>query len=236
MLKTPDTTLLRTVGEERAALDLAAAFTLQSLLTYCLVSAAILLLLPQHLPQTRFGNANRVTLLRAVGISLIAGLLGAAETVGRYSWLWFGLALATLLLDCVDGWLARRQGTASPFGARFDMELDALFVLVLALLVWQSGKAGGWVLSAGLLRYGFIAGGWLWPQLRRPLPPSKRRQTVCVIQIAVLIACLTPVFSGYWSQGLAAVALALLLASFLLDVVWLLLAPAGLKSHQHHFK
>ena len=43
-------------------------------------------------------------------------------------------------LDGVDGWLARRSGIASAFGARFDMEIDALLILVLAVLAWRSAR------------------------------------------------------------------------------------------------
>ena len=47
------------------------------------------------------------------------------------------LALAglVLLLDGVDGWLARRGGWCSRFGARFDMETDALLVLLILLVL-----------------------------------------------------------------------------------------------------
>ena len=37
-----------------------------------------------------------------------------------------------LALDGLDGWAARRQGLVSAFGARFDMEVDALLILALA--------------------------------------------------------------------------------------------------------
>jgi phosphatidylglycerophosphate synthase len=40
-----------------------------------------------------------------------------------------------LALDGLDGWLARRFGLASAYGARFDMEVDGFLILVLALLV-----------------------------------------------------------------------------------------------------
>ena len=49
-----------------------------------------------------------------------------------------------------------RSNEASSFGARFDMETDALLILVLAALVWQHGKAGPWILAAGLMRYAFV--------------------------------------------------------------------------------
>jgi multidrug efflux pump subunit AcrA (membrane-fusion protein) len=38
------------------------------------------------------------------------------------------------MLDGVDGWLARRHEIASRFGARFDMEVDALLILALSVL------------------------------------------------------------------------------------------------------
>ena len=97
------------------------------------------------------------------------------------------------VLDGVDGWLARRSGLASAFGARFDMEVDALLIMALAILAWQHGKAGSWVLLSGLLRYAFVAAGWLAPWMSRPLPPSRRRQTVCVVQIAGLCAAVAPI-------------------------------------------
>ena len=62
------------------------------------------------------------------------------------------------------------------FGARFDLEIDAWLILVLALLVWQSGRVGPWVLAIGLMRYVFVLASWYLPALRGPLPPSRRRQ------------------------------------------------------------
>src|SRR5439155_607224 len=67
------------------------------------------------------------------------------------------------VLDGADGWLARRTRMESAFGARFDTEVDALLIQVLAVLAWRWGKAGPWVLVSGLLRYLFLLSGWLWP-------------------------------------------------------------------------
>ena len=84
-----------------------------------------------------------------------------------------GIALS---LDAVDGWLARRLGLASRFGARFDLEIDALLILILAVLVWQTGRVGAWLLAIGAMRYAFAALGMILPMLRRPLRPSRRRK------------------------------------------------------------
>jgi phosphatidylglycerophosphate synthase len=110
---------------------------------------------------------------------------------------------------------------ASEFGARFDMETDALLVLALAVLAWQWDRAGAWVLLSGLLRYGFVAAGWLLPWLRRPLPPSRRRQTVCVVQIVVLLAVIAPLLPPGGSSPIALAGLLLLTASFAIDLSWL---------------
>ncbi len=180
-------------------------------------------------PHPRFGAANRVTLLRLALAGLLVGLLGepawapplAAE--GRAEMAWGVVALATLtaLLDAVDGRLARRSGLASDFGARFDMETDAAFTLVLCALVWQGGQAGSWVLAAGLLRYAFVAAAWRWPWLAAPLAPSRRRQTVCVVQITSLIVCLAPIVPPALATALAAASLALLSLSFAIDILTL---------------
>src|SRR5690606_38381381 len=166
------------------------------------------------------GAANHVTLFRGALIALVAGLIVTEATPAV---LWFAIAVAgsALLLDGVDGSLARRCKLSSPFGARFDMEMDAVSTLVLATLVWHFGKAGVWVIASGLLRYAFVAAAHEWPWLRAPLPPSKRRQTICVVQIGALLVCLAPSVPPAQSERIAALALVLLAASFAIDTLWL---------------
>ncbi len=168
------------------------------------------------------GPANRVTLLRGVLIAGLAGLLPYPELAGDHALSLLAIAALALILDGADGWLARRHGIESDFGARFDMELDAVFILVLCLLVWLLGQTGPWVLLIGLMRYAFVLAGWLQPILRRPLPPSRRRKAVCVLQVGALMVCLAPIVPPYAATVIAATALAALSVSFALDVRWLL--------------
>lgn len=174
-------------------------------------------------PHARFGAANRVTLLRLAGMALVAGLVGDGLPLaqGPAGWALIGFATLIAVLDLLDGHLARREGLASRFGARFDMETDAAFTLVLSALVWQAGQAGPWVLASGLMRYAFVAAAALWPWLNGPLPPSKRRQTVCVVQITALIVCLGPIVPAPLATAIAALSLLLLTASFAVDVRYL---------------
>lgn len=174
-------------------------------------------------PHPRFGTANRITLARLAGMAWLAALLGETlpTTPWHAGWGLIGLATALALLDAVDGAFARREGLASAFGARFDMETDAALTLVLSALVLQAGQAGPWVLAAGLMRYAFVAAAALWPWLAAPLAPSRRRQTVCVVQITTLIVCLGPTVPAPLASALAALSLVLLSASFATDVLHL---------------
>jgi len=168
-------------------------------------------------PHPTFGAANRVTLGRAVVVVLLTGL--AFEPLSELrAWAAVALAGAAASLDAVDGRLARRGGLASRFGARFDMETDALMILVLAALAWRWERAGAWVLLAGLLRYAFVLAGAAWPWLAGELPPSRRRQTICVVQVVGLIVALVPWLSAPQSAAVAALSLGALCYSFAADV------------------
>ena len=171
-------------------------------------------------PFGRFGPANQITTARAMLVALVVSLIGEPDrTVTAASAA--ALSLLVTLLDGVDGWLARHSGMASEFGARFDMEIDALLILALAILAWRYDKAGPWVIMSGLLRYLFVAAGWLLPWLQNPLPSSRRRQTICVIQIAGLTLTILPVIGRPLSLLPASVALMALCYSFLADTLWL---------------
>jgi phosphatidylglycerophosphate synthase len=174
----------------------------------------------RRLAAASFGVANLVTLARAALTAALLALVGTVPSAGA-AWIAVGLGGTVLALDGADGALARRRGEASDFGARFDMETDALLILALAALVWQLGKAGPWILVAGAMRYAFVAAGLVWPRLRGRLPPSQRRQTICVAQIAALMVCLAPFVPPYLSGPLGLLSVTLLAVSFALDVAWL---------------
>ena len=104
-----------------------------------------------------------MTLVRAGGAAVFAALaVEPALLAGRRRLGRLRRRGRLLALDGLDGWAAR-GARASPrrFGARFDMEVDALLILALAALAAGLGKAGPWVLGLGLMRYGFVLAGWL---------------------------------------------------------------------------
>lgn len=168
-----------------------------------------------------FGWPNRVTLARAVLVAVLAGVLALPEIVQRHGAVLAALALAALVLDGLDGWTARLFDGATRFGARFDMEVDALLILVLSIAVALADRAGPWVLAIGGMRYAFLTAGRAWPWLRRELPFSRWRKFVCVAQGFVLAAALLPWVSPALVQASLALALAALTHSFARDTLWL---------------
>ena len=176
-------------------------------------------------PPAPFGTANRITLARAAGVAVLAGFaLDPAPLAGLGGWAAAAAGGGLLALDGIDGWIARRDGRVTAWGARLDMEVDALAMLVLCALLLALGKAGPWILAIGLMRYAFVALGWLWPRFARPLPPSQRRRAICAVQVGTLAALLAPPLAPPASAVLAALALGLLAWSFALDFAQLLRA------------
>ena len=75
------------------------------------------------------GPADRVTLVRATLVGAVAALMADAFVRPAAVPSLVTLSVVALVLDAVDGWVARRTGTVSPLGARFDGEVDALLIL-----------------------------------------------------------------------------------------------------------
>jgi phosphatidylglycerophosphate synthase len=94
------------------------------------------------------GYANQLTALR-LGL-----LLTAAVLMNQLpdAWLWLLLA-ANVVVDVADGHVARRTKQVSSFGAVFDREVDAVFVLVAYLYFFVVEGLPAWVLIPGLLPY-----------------------------------------------------------------------------------
>jgi len=167
----------------------------------------------------RFGPADVVTLARATLACAVAALVGDASTGAVVVAALVPLTVLALVLDFVDGRVARRTGTASAFGGRIDGEADAFLILVLSVYVART--AGAWVLAMGLVRYAYAVATWLVPWMQRQLPPRYWRKVVAAyvgIALALAASAVLPSAATYVVLG---VGVALLAESFGRDVVWL---------------
>jgi phosphatidylglycerophosphate synthase len=162
-------------------------------------------------PGDRMGPASWVTLARATLAVGVAALAADSFTHDTPVALLVTIAAVALVLDAVDGWVARHTGMATELGARFDGEVDAF--LILALSVYVAPACGAWVLAIGAARYLFLAGEWLLPWMRARLPPRRWRKLVAATQGVVLTVAAAGVLPRALTQALLLAALALLTAS-----------------------
>ena len=201
----------------RAWLQLGAVYPGKAVFLFAVMMAIAIGFVSEHHPSPRFGPANHVTMIRGILVALIASLIGEPE-IPRVAAAAVAAGLVLMVLDGVDGSLARRSRMTSDFGARFDVETDALLLMVMSVLVWQHGKAGAWVLLGGMIRYAFVAAGWLLPWMARPLPPTHRGKTIAVCHMVGLTVALAPFVPMPLSALAVASTLAALSWSFAVDV------------------
>lgn len=184
-----------------------------------LVSVAVLVLVRRN---PLFSTlADRITLSRAVlggGCTTIV-VMAAFGAAPHRSWWLVMLAGPAVLLDAVDGWVARRTGTASVQGSRLDMETDAALMVVLSVPLALT--LGPWVLAIGLMRYAFVVLSWWRPALRGDLEFSQFRRVVAAIQAVVLVVALVPLVPEPLALVVVALSLGLLTTSFARDIITL---------------
>jgi phosphatidylglycerophosphate synthase len=97
------------------------------------------------------GYANLLTLLRYNLILLIV----------LFSDIWplwsLGLLFAIpLMLDGLDGYLARKLNHTTRFGALFDLETDSIFMTFTGMILYHRNIVGGWLLPAAYMRYFYV--------------------------------------------------------------------------------
>jgi phosphatidylglycerophosphate synthase len=119
-------------------------------------------------PRGGLGAANAITSLRL--FLLLTAAIGVFRLPDNVL---LALLATAFVLDAVDGAVARRISGSSPFGAALDTETDAIFVLILGVLLYRRSWLGAWVLAPGLLRYVYVLALALFPgtedQTPRPL-------------------------------------------------------------------
>jgi len=166
-----------------------------------------------------FTPATWITVGRGLVVSAVAGfLLGPApsELTG-----WTAGALYTLAAigDGLDGWVARRTGTATQTGAMLDVRVDALGLLVAPLLSVAWGRLPVWYLLLAFAYPFFQAAVWLRGRLRLPafrerLRPDPRARVLAGIQMGVVAASLFPVLPRAVTWPVATVTMLPTLALF----------------------
>jgi phosphatidylglycerophosphate synthase len=151
--------------------------------------------------------ANAITSLRLVAVLILAAVgMEIMDSVIILS------IVILILLDSLDGVLARKKHTESEFGAFLDKEIDAFFMLVLCLLLVLKSYSASWILIIGFLRYFFvILVYFLSTDTKREKKTSRARHIFTLVMIILLVLFL-PV--QVIRVPLACMAILLLLFSF----------------------
>jgi CDP-diacylglycerol---glycerol-3-phosphate 3-phosphatidyltransferase len=143
-----------------------------------------------------FGWGNRLTLLRGLAISMVAGFLFSPWPQGALAWIPVLLYTVADIADYLDGYAARFTNHATKLGGRLDMEFDGLGMLIVSVLGVSYGQLPWWYLILGLARYLFLLGIWLRQRLGLPiaeLHPSVHRRIFAGFQMGFMSAVLWPI-------------------------------------------
>jgi phosphatidylglycerophosphate synthase len=164
-------------------------------------------------PAGAFGWANRVTAFR-FALALSLGALGPSTP----GWMLAAVLGVASALDVADGFIARRYGLASAFGAAFDIETDALLTLIAETQLWQRGRAGAWILLPGLLRYAYVLAMAIVPPTAGHVPSSRFARRAFVALLVGVIAAL--LFDGAPATAVAALGTVAVTVSFARSFRW----------------
>ncbi|MEM8881867.1 MAG: CDP-alcohol phosphatidyltransferase family protein [Pseudomonadota bacterium] len=197
--------------------------TAAAVAAYCVALILAVWSFRRTYPHPTLGLCNGVTLIRLALVSALVAPLVSGTVITLPLLLIATLAFA---LDWADGWLARRTNLTSGFGARFDVEVDSVFALLLACLAIEGGLHPV-VLLLGLPRYAFGLAQLFDMRFSQPLPERFSRKVVCVVQIATLIGLTVPWIDPDLRHGAAVLCAGLVTWSFAVDIRTILWASAS---------
>jgi len=166
-----------------------------------------------------FGLANTVTLLRGGLYAVVAGFLVVPATTDL-AWVPAVCYGVGVVLDKLDGTVARTVGEQTPLGTRLDMAFDTFGFVVGPLLAVLWGRLPVWYLSISAARYVYL-GGIRWRRFRDrsvgERPDSDLGKYLAGVQMVFITVALAPAVPTDLVFTVAPVVLAPSLAVFARD-------------------
>lgn len=161
---------------------------------------------------------TRLTLAHMGLVSLLAGVAAAppAEFPALMLWSLTAIAAGAACIIAIEQWITKKIEAAGPFSLALAREANGLLVLSVAVLLWHSGRVGGWVIAVGAVHYAVLIASLAMPVLRRGATadwrPYARFATVVILTLALI-----PDIPPLGTSGLGALALILALAGAIAD-------------------
>ena len=175
----------------------------------------------------KFTKASHITFIRIVfSIVMLSLALNSFFDTSIYGELYFlnifiFLAFIALILDGVDGLIARRYKESDSFGISFDQEADNLMLLILCLSIYLNKDIGVEIFLIPIYRYIFILSMYRFLWLKRELPESFTRKFVCIFTSILLIISHISYLDEYIIINIVFFALFIITFSFAKDIIWL---------------
>ena len=149
------------------------------------------------------GIANHITIARGWGISVMAGFIflplsASALSSSLAGWLPGIIYLLVGWADCLDGLWSRVSQRTSVLGQKLDVEMDALGLLIAAVLSILWGRLPMAYLAVGLCYYIFQIGIWVLKRRGKIVYPLKERpfaRVMAGIQMVFVGLSLLPLFA-----------------------------------------
>ncbi len=168
----------------------------------------------------KIGYANIVTLIRLI---ILLFLISFNIHFSDFQ-LFIGF-LTVIVLDGLDGYLARRFNQATEIGLHLDMEVDALLVFLLSYLHFYEGSLGYWILIPGSMRYVFEILIRILRISAGNYPPKFVRASIAVF---FFLSLLTPfVLNEIYFKTICIFSSLLIAVSFLLSIISALVNTEG---------
>lgn len=124
-----------------------------------------------------------------------------------------------VVLDRVDGHVARRFNQESSWGRAYDVEVDSLYVLFCCIYLYLDQIAPLWIIVPGLMRYSYII------ILKIINPPIKKERKNKIASYVAGIFFVSLLWSIAWSSPIQHIVLmvssALIVLSFLISYYYL---------------
>jgi CDP-diacylglycerol--glycerol-3-phosphate 3-phosphatidyltransferase len=157
-----------------------------------------------QLPSTWLTLANGATFLRAAAIPLVLVLLAGTWPGARLGAA--GVFLLAALTDALDGYLARRGGTASLLGLVLDLTADKLLIAIVLIALVGRQEAPAWAAVAIVSREIVVSAVRTYAAARQVvLAPQTLGKVKMVVTSAAVGAAIARLPGAPWLLALAVV-------------------------------
>ena len=161
------------------------------------------------------GYANLITLIRLIIVLVIGFWYIQLSDITI-----FIMGLTAVLLDAIDGYVAKKYHQQSEFGRHFDMEADAFYVLMITCILYLKDFFDLWIVVLGFLPH--LYGVFIYLMGVADKEPKKAKFRTRIAGLFFIAILMPFVLDFRFYYPVMIVAVILLLASFLASFIMII--------------